>query len=495
MNQLKILLLFPNTSNDGVAPLAISILSTIAKKSGFDVRYFETSFYKKKSTAGEEREQTGEFKSVNRESFVHLRPFKFMAEDLNTVLSNYQPDILAVSANSLEYDLFCDLIKNINFGEKKPFILVGGVHATISPQEVIENKFVDAICIGQGEEAWQEFLIKFKNGLDFTDTKNLWIKTVGKVIKNGVRPLLSEDKLWEVELDEIFFDERHYLKPFDGRIYKRGLVELSRGCPYSCSYCVNTAFKNIYRGQGKFVVFRPYPNLKKRIINLVESGFEMLQFQDECFLSASYDYLKEFCSWYGKEVRLPLLVQTRPESVTDEKIKLISDMGVPVQISCGVETGSERILRKICNRKVTLEQIKKAFGIIHKYGLRSNAYTMIGFPTETRKDVFDTINLIREINPDISIMSVFYPFKGVPLRQFCIDKGYINGDEKAKTFTDRSILKNQPMSPEEIQNLRRTYRLYTKLPQKYFPEIELCEKDYESYKKLFNELVSLSWNI
>jgi radical SAM superfamily enzyme YgiQ (UPF0313 family) len=120
---------------------------------------------------------------------------------------------------------------------------------------------------------------------------------------------------------------------------------------------------------------------------------------------------------------------------------------------------------------------------------------MIGFPTETRKDVFETINLIREINPNISVMSVFYPFKGVPLRQFCIDKGYINGDEKAKTFTDRSILKNQPMSPDEIQNLRRTYRLYTKLPNKYFPEIELCENDYENNKKLFEELVSLSWNI
>lgn len=494
MNELKILLLFPNTSNEGVAPLAVSILSSIAKKNGFDIKYFETSFYKKSSTAGEEREKTGEFKSIDRENFVRLRPFKFITEDLNTVFANYQPDILAVSANSLEYDLFCDLIENINFGGKKPFTLVGGVHATISPEEVIENEFVDAICIGQGEVAWQEFLIKFKNGLDFTDIKNLWVKKDLSVKKNSVRPLLGEDKLWETELDESFFDDRHYLKPFDGNIYKRGLVELSRGCPYSCSYCVNTTFKNIYKGRGKFVSFRPYSNLKKRILNLVESGFEMLQFQDECFLSAPYDYLQKFCSWYGKEVRLPLLLQTRPESVTEEKIKLISEMDVLVQISCGVETGSERILHNICNRQITLEQIKNAYGIIHKYGIRSNAYTMIGFPTETRKDVFETINLIRDINPNISVMSVFYPFKGVPLRQFCIDKGYINGDEKAKTFTDISILKNQPMSPDEIQNLRRTYRLYTRLPNRYFPEIELCEKDYESNKKLFEKLVSLSWD-
>ncbi len=47
MNKPKVLLLFPNTSNEGVAPLAISILSTIAKQSGFEVKYFETSFYQK----------------------------------------------------------------------------------------------------------------------------------------------------------------------------------------------------------------------------------------------------------------------------------------------------------------------------------------------------------------------------------------------------------------------------------------------------------------
>ena len=64
--------------------------------------------------------------------------------------------------------------------------------------------------------------------------------------------------------------------------------------------------------------------------------------------------MEQFCTWYGKEVKLPLLLQTRPESVTEEKIKLISDIGVSVQVSLGVESGNERILRDICNRGTTL---------------------------------------------------------------------------------------------------------------------------------------------
>ena len=92
-------------------------------------------------------------------------------------------------------------------------------------------------------------------------------------------------------------------------------------------------------------------------------------------------------------------------------------------------------------------------------------------------------------------MSVFYPFKGVPLRQYCIENGYITGNEKTKTFTELSILKNSEMSPEQIRNLRRVYRLYTKLPTEYFPKIELCEKNYENHKELFKELVDLSWKL
>ncbi len=55
----KILLLYPNSTNDGVMPLAIGILSNIAKDLGCKVEYFETSFYQKEGSVPEERERTG----------------------------------------------------------------------------------------------------------------------------------------------------------------------------------------------------------------------------------------------------------------------------------------------------------------------------------------------------------------------------------------------------------------------------------------------------
>jgi radical SAM superfamily enzyme YgiQ (UPF0313 family) len=502
MTNKKILLLYPNSTNDGVMPLAIGILSTIAKDLGCEVEYFETSFYQKEGSVPEERERTGEFKASDRKNSIKLLPHDRLKEDFFEKITSFRPDILGVTANSIEFEKFEEIIEGIEVIKPKPFVIIGGVHPTVAPEEVIENSFIDALCRGEGEKTWEEFIVRFINDEDLSNIKNLWIKTKTGLKRNPIRPLIEEDKLWERPLDYSFFDKRHFTAPFDGKMYHRGQIESSRGCPYMCTYCANTAFKNVYRGLGKFVRVRPFDNFVKAIRKQVEMGSEMIQFQDECFLSIPYDYLEKFCKWYGEEIKLPMMIQTRPESVKEEKIKLLSDMNTPVQISCGIESGSERILFEICNRKTKLQQIKNAFEIIKKYNIRATGYTMIGFPTETREEAFQTIFFIRELDLDISIMSIFYPFIGTPLREFCIENGYITGKEKTTNFTAPPILKNQPMSPVEVYNIRRVYSLYTRLPIEYFPKIELCEKDFDNNLELYNNLISLmyksyyrSWNL
>jgi len=490
----KILLLYPNSTNDGVMPLAVGILSTIAKDLGCEVEYFETSFYQKEGSVPEERERTGEFKASDRSAAVKLLPHEYLKKDFFSKIREFRPDILAVTANSIEFEKFEELIAGARETGHRPFTIVGGVQPTVGPEEVIKNPFVDALCRGEGENAWEEFLIRFIKNQDISAIKNFWVKTESGIKKNPMRPLITEDTLWARPLDYSFFDKRHFTSPFDGKIYHRGQIEASRGCPFSCTYCANTATKKLYQGLGKFVRVRPFDNLADAIRKQVEMGCEMIQFQDECFLSVSYDTLKTFCTWYGNEIKLPMMVQTRPESVSEKKIQLLADMNTPVQISCGIESGSERVLFEICNRKTKLSQIKKAFEIIKKYDIRTTGYTMIGFPTETREEAFQTIHFIRELDIDISIMSIFYPFIGTPLRQFCIENEYITGKEKTINFTDPSILKNQPMSPAEVYNIRRVYSLYTRLPLDCFPQIERCEKDFDNNQELYQELISLMYS-
>lgn len=284
-------------------PRSVTILAAIAKRKNFKVDYFETTFYQKKASDSENRSQDGEYKEIKPEHRMRLLPFERLFIDLEDKINTFKPDIIAVPANSMEFDFFCKIVEQVKFTEK-PFIIAGGLHATIAPESVIQHSFIDAICIGEGEGAWQEFLDAFVAGKreNIRNIKNLWVKEDGTIYRNEIRELLSSEELWDGETDESFFSDVHYLKPFHGEMKKRGFVEMSRGCPYNCNYCVNTVLKRLYMGKGKYLRIRPFDNLKKEVIRRVADGCEVIQFQDENFFNISVEYLKELCEWYKKEM-------------------------------------------------------------------------------------------------------------------------------------------------------------------------------------------------
>ena len=163
------------------------------------------------------------------------------------------------------------------------------------------------------------------------------------------------------------------------------------------------------------------------------------------------------------------------------------------QVSIGVESGSEKILFNVCDRKTRIHKIIETFDFLNKHNIRTCAFFMIGFPYETREDIFESINLCRRIRSTVAIVSIFQPMPGQSLRQLCIQEGFIKGDEKLPTFTSCSILKMPQISREEIVNLRRVFLLYSMLPKEYYSKIEKCEKDYQGNKALYEELVNLRW--
>ena len=132
---------------------------------------------------------------------------------------------------------------------------------------------------------------------------------------------------------------------------------------------------------------------------------------------------------------------------------------------------------------------------MHTYGtIRTNAYYMIGLPTETRAEMFDTIELCRRINSKVNSVSIFQPFPGQALTRFCIQEGYISGREPCASFTSHSILKQPHIAAEEISGIWRTFMLYAKLPKSLWPAIEKCEKDPTSTAE-YQMLVRLRWDL
>jgi anaerobic magnesium-protoporphyrin IX monomethyl ester cyclase len=182
------------------------------------------------------------------EDLVHDDPAAVIEDEFQRHIDRYRPDLIAISTMTTNYDFAIEVMKKVR--ARCP-VICGGVHATISPEEVIAEECIDMICIGEGEDALSELCNAMERGADYGGIRNLWVKSSqGNVVRNTIRPFVNLDDLpcpdWSL------FDARHLFRPFLGEIYRGGFYISSRGCPAACTYCVNLALRNKFKKCGRY---------------------------------------------------------------------------------------------------------------------------------------------------------------------------------------------------------------------------------------------------
>jgi len=482
----KVLFIYPNTMMATLVPLHLSILSSCLKEEGFEVDLFDTTYYKTEEISFEQK----------KVELLQIKPFNFsdkgvefkrtnIYEDLRDKVNNFKPDLIAVTIVEDTYDLAASLLNSI-----KDFnipVIAGGVFVIFSPEEVIGNENIDMICIGEGESALMELCHKLSDGEDITNIRNLWIKDNGNIIKNPLGRLTNINKLPFISYD--IFERKRLYRPMYGKIYTMIHVEADRGCPYDCTYCEAPQLRKLYQNKGCGVYYRRknIDRLMAEIKHLVKAYQpDYINFNAESFLAKSVNELKELASRY-KSIGLPFWCQSRPENVTEEKIRILKDMGCQ-NLQFGIEHGNEDFRKKVLNRRYSNEQLLQAFKIVERYKIAYTVNNIISFPDETRELVFDTINFNRQINPSTINCYFFTPYKGTALYKYCIERGYLDKNSKVHQLLDGARLNMDTISYEELKGLQRTFPLYAKLPKSEWDKIRVAEKFDKEGNRIFNEL-------
>ena len=170
VNNKKILFLFPNTANSPAIPVAVPILSSIAKSLGYKMEYFDTYIYNKTRDSFEDRQLSGEFKSHNK--ITDLKSFDDLIIDLQFKIDEFCPDVLAITAMSFEFDFLMTFYREI---ETKNIckVIIGGLHSILKPDEVANTNLFDIVAIGEGEVTFQECLENIESGEIFFNNKKI----------------------------------------------------------------------------------------------------------------------------------------------------------------------------------------------------------------------------------------------------------------------------------------------------------------------------------
>ena len=474
----KIALTNIGSSTPGAKPIALSILSAVLKKKGHDVVLFDSTYLDLGFLLDSEiSDRLMMFKPVNWSEYSLVRDKSIDAKKLFIkFLEKEKPDLIAASAFS---DMYLHTIDFLKLAKKKYNIpiIIGGIHSTLLPEEVIKEDCIDALCVGEGEIALLEYIEALDgNRLTRTDIKNLWIKQNDNIYKNPVRKLMDLDSL--PFMDYSIYDERQFLRPFEGKIIRSGDYQDKRGCPRKCTYCAYSIInKDIYSGgRVKYYSAERFIEEAKYLKETYNLEFFKL-FAEDIFLRPLDDFAKMSELWV-KKVGLPFTTSGHPLSVTKEKSKLLKKMNCK-SVSIALECGNPKYREKYLHRKYTNEQFGKSIEILQDEGIRAVSLNMIGLPHEDRKMIFKTIKVNRKYKPNFADFGCFFPFRGIPLGDLAIKDGLAFTEEikKSRSNHGKSIIHMSQIDVEEINGIMKMHYFYLNYPKILWPLFRLCEKD------------------
>lgn len=369
---------------------------------------------------------------------------------IETYMADFAPHLICFTAVTSQFPFIVKIATYVKSRWANVFLIIGGVHATLNPNEVINNPF-DAICIGEGEYPLVELCDQIGTRHQPHGIANLWIKSAdGTIEKNPTRPFLED-------IDNLPFPDREMWLPWTREQTGSGLtILLGRGCPYGCTYCCNHALRKV--ASGKYVRMRSPENIIQEIALLHETypAQRQIYFEVES-IALNKTWLFELCSQleaFNRTINdaksYSCNFRISRQSV-EESIFIALKKANFSGINIGLESGSERIRREILKRDYSNRDFLHTVAMARKYKLKIGVFNMIGLPGETYDDHLETIRLNVECQPDVHFTQIFFPYPGTELYEYCLKKGFIKDQIDPRLERRQSVLDFPEFNRAQIQ--------------------------------------------
>lgn len=365
-------------------------------------------------------------------------------------IKRINPDIIAFSCTTGIHTWAIDLSKKIKQVTNIP-IIMGGSHPTFFP-EVINNPYIDMICIGEGELAINEFMDNMKS--KSTQIKNFHIKKNNKIYKNDLTNLIGD-------LDKLPFPDRKLYHRYKFIMNQDNLrIITGRGCPYSCTFCFNQSLRKLYAGKGQYVRRRSIGNVIEELKEGKTGGIKRIDFQDDTFIIDFDTWLKPFLIEYKKEINLPFSCTARANLVNETVVLALKNAGCH-SVKMGVESADEILNNEVLKKNLTRTQIADAVSIFKKHKIQIETFNLIGIPGEKIEQAILTMKFNARMGVDYARCALLQPYPKTEIEAYAKKQGYLDINFNLDAF-ENSYFMDTPIKLEnknQFINLQRLFSL------------------------------------
>ena len=318
------------------------------------------------------------------------------------ILSIDKPRVVGISALTINSRRAYDLAEKIKKVDMCALVVLGGIHPTVSTDETLRQTGIDVVVRGEGEETFTELVELVLSGKDYTRINGISRKKNGNIVHNPDRPMIRN-------LDDIPSFPYHLFENIMDKYPSFGCIFTSRGCPYKCIFCSSRSISGMQ--------YRIYSieRIVSEIKLLVEKYNQKTIWIMDDNIAVNPKRFKSFVKLVIKEglhKKTEFHGSMRGDNLTDEVLEL-AKKGNFRMISFGMETGTEQLM-KLIDKRETVEAVVSAIKRTHQKGITTAATLIFGLPTETRKDRWETMRLVRSLPLASARFNTLCPYPGTP---------------------------------------------------------------------------------
>ena len=341
-------------------------------------------------------------------------------------------------------------------------VIWGGWHTSLFPKETLNDEpSIDISVQGQGEITFREIVDRLATKQSVNDVKGICYRYKGEIIQTPPRPLENMDDLPPVNYDLI--DVEAYFK-------KKGVRQFdyisSTGCYFRCAFCADP-----FVFQRKFSAIEPERMGKELEAHYKKYRFTDINFQDETFFTyrkRAIAIANEFILRGIKTTWAGTMRADQADRLTEEDFQLLKKSGLR-RVLIGVESGSQEMMDWL-QKDIKMEQVYAAAERCKKYDINVIFPFIVGFPEETSKSMFASLNMARELRSKFNGFTtpIFYfkPYPGSKITSEVVEKGY----KLPRTIEEWGdfdyIGSSGPWVSNEDYNLVEHFKFYNKVAWK-----------------------------